>query len=172
MKRAIILTLTIILFLSVTNETFAEKVNEEDPNQITMRLSAAVGCFGGGIGYERLIIDNFISEGSLSVGADFGFNLDQRTDYNGFALLFNGEAFTRWYPFEWGIFAEFGVGYLFPMDRELYKYSAFYISPTVGWRISGIYDFLKFTPSISFDIFFGDIKGFSSRFNALAVFSF
>jgi hypothetical protein len=172
MKRVILRALLIIFFLSAANETFAEKVNVEDPNNITMRISAAIACFGGGIGYERLIIDNFSGEGSLSVGADFGFNLDQRTDYNEFALLYNAAIFCRWYPWEWGVFAEMGAGYLFPMDKELFNYSAFYFSPAMGWRISGAYDFLKFIPSVSFDIFFGDIKGILPRFNAIAVFSF
>jgi hypothetical protein len=171
-KRGIIGALLIIFFLSAAHEAFAEKVNEEDPNNITMRLSGALGCFGAGIGYERLIMDYFVSDGSLTVGAEFGFNLDQRTDYTGFAMLYDAALFARWYPWEWGLFAEMGGGYLFPMNKDLYNYSAFYVSPAVGWRISGTYDFLKFTPSVSFDIFFGDIKGFLPRFNAFAVFTF
>jgi hypothetical protein len=171
-KRVVIRALLMIFFFSAANEMFAEKVNEEDPNNITMHISAAVGCFGGGIGYERLIMDNFISDGSISAGADFGFNLDSRTAYIGSVLLYNAAIFTRWYPWEWGVFAELGAGYLFPTKKDLHNYSAFYVSPALGWRISGEYDFLKFTPSVSFDIFFGDIKGFLPRFNAFAVFSF
>jgi hypothetical protein len=172
MKRITIQALLIMVFLTAANEAFAERVNAEDPNNITMRLSFAEGCFGFGIGYERLIADNFIDDGSLTVGADFGFNMDQRTDYNGFAMLYNTMIFTRWYPWEWGLFAELGAGYLSSMQKDIYNYSAFYVSPALGWRITGAYDHLLFTPSVSADIFFGDIKGFAVRFNAFAVFSF
>jgi hypothetical protein len=145
-------------------------------------LGSDFGGFEFGLEYERIVANDIIGHGDLALAVDARWDMPMsRVDFvEGYGMTFIPMVIARYYPldkesfkdnlggmflaiFFKGIFIEAGIGTLFGVNTEGYKFlSSLAISPGFGLKFWGSGRSAvrqAFILAVSADYFMGDVSG-------------